>query len=305
MTGNGGNGRTGIHDVGRQIRSLQRRSEAAVTRSLLLGIFTLGLIAQFVPAVGDALEGKAFLGGALLSLVGYVLYGKLVDLDATLEQHPGSDALLSSPNELDDYYDRAFAQRTLRLCFIGYTGETVFNAFIQRLDRLSQGRGNVRAITIHVLVPDYSRPMAPPCRADTSRGAVRDDAEFRRHQWELSRQLADRLQGAADHLHQRTGVRTEVRVRQYLGSPMLKLYLLDDKEAFLGLYDELAAKAFPFDPVAADRRTVHDPQGYDTALLHWHREQGEVAAAAVRSCALFFANRWQIAEDLTHIPPEI
>ncbi|MFF5307436.1 hypothetical protein ACFY5F_49615 [Streptomyces sp. NPDC013161] len=44
--------------------------------------FTLGLLAQFVPTVSDALTGKAALGGALLAVVGYVLYDNVQSLMA-------------------------------------------------------------------------------------------------------------------------------------------------------------------------------------------------------------------------------
>jgi hypothetical protein len=53
--------------IGPRLRRFQERFEPLVTRLLLLGIFVTGLTAQFVKPVGDALEGKAYLGGALLS----------------------------------------------------------------------------------------------------------------------------------------------------------------------------------------------------------------------------------------------
>lgn len=59
--------------VAQRLRRMQERFEPLVTRVILGGIFVIGLAAQFVPSVGDAIEGKAYLGGALLSLVGYVL----------------------------------------------------------------------------------------------------------------------------------------------------------------------------------------------------------------------------------------
>ncbi|MEV7861223.1 hypothetical protein AB0O86_20925 [Streptomyces hirsutus] len=60
--------------VGQRPRRFQERFEPAVTRVVLPAICATGLTAQFVQPVGDALEGKAFLGGALFSLVAHVLY---------------------------------------------------------------------------------------------------------------------------------------------------------------------------------------------------------------------------------------
>src|SRR5690242_15315510 len=75
-------------DVIERLKRLRARYEPAVTRILLLGFFGTGLIAQFVKPVGDALQGKVFLGGALLSLVGYVLYDSVKDLTVSLRMPP-------------------------------------------------------------------------------------------------------------------------------------------------------------------------------------------------------------------------
>ncbi|MGD1219410.1 hypothetical protein AB9Q10_13370 [Streptomyces krungchingensis] len=53
------------------------KAESLIIRILLTILFTFGLLAQFVPTVGEALEGNTFVGGAVLSFVGYVLYSAL------------------------------------------------------------------------------------------------------------------------------------------------------------------------------------------------------------------------------------
>lgn len=79
------------------------RAEGMVTKVLLLAIFLIGLIAQFVKPVGDALEGKAYLGGALLSLVGYVLYAEVQRLNAAHEtQRDGTGALRVAAQRLEE-----------------------------------------------------------------------------------------------------------------------------------------------------------------------------------------------------------
>ncbi|MEU9243927.1 hypothetical protein [Streptomyces sp. NPDC048385] len=82
MSGRSG-GSAGADGMSR-LRRFQERVEPVVTRVLLLGIFVTGLTAQFVKPVGDALEGKAYLGGALLSLVGYVLYDQVKELTSSV-----------------------------------------------------------------------------------------------------------------------------------------------------------------------------------------------------------------------------
>ncbi|MEV8546159.1 hypothetical protein [Streptomyces sp. NPDC051572] len=56
-----------------------KKAEVLIVRILLSVTFALGLLAQFVPKVGDALQGATFLGGALLSFVGFALYSVLRD----------------------------------------------------------------------------------------------------------------------------------------------------------------------------------------------------------------------------------
>lgn len=283
--------------LGRRIQSLQSRYESVVTRSILIGIFGLGLVAQFVPSLGNALAGKAYLGGSLLSLVAYVLYSKLGELNTALEQQPSSGAVLDTPEELGVHYESAFAKRSVRLRFIGYTGETVFEAFIRRLDRLSREPGATRDISIQILIPDYSRPMAPPCRPAPEPVRSEDDPEFRYQQWNLSSSLADRLHGAARNVEQQTGIRTTVDIRTYAGSPQHKIYLLGDKDVFLGPYDDLAEKPFPYHLPAVQQHVVYDPQGYQTRLQHWNAEDGDESAAWVRSYDRMFAQWWGIAQD--------
>ncbi|MEV6297213.1 hypothetical protein AB0M41_44080 [Streptomyces sp. NPDC051896] len=69
-----------------------------MTRLFLLGVFVVGLAAQFFTPLGDALQGKAFLGGALLSLVAYVLYDAVKDLAAALRLPARSQVASSELN---------------------------------------------------------------------------------------------------------------------------------------------------------------------------------------------------------------
>ncbi|MEU6323688.1 hypothetical protein [Streptomyces sp. NPDC047009] len=132
-----------------------------MTQLFLLGIFVVGLTAQFVTPLGDALQGKAFLGGALLSLVAYVLYDAVKDLDASLRQPARSRV---GPGELGRFVREAFRARTLEITFLGYTGETIFGALYSRLEELLDDPGRTRRVCVRVLVPDFGQPMTVPSR---------------------------------------------------------------------------------------------------------------------------------------------
>jgi len=124
-----GGGRLPEESVGDRLKRFQARYEAVITRLLLLGIFVTGLLAQFVKPVGDALEGKAFLGGALLSLVAYVLYDTVKDLAATLRVPTRAQV---KSRDLGSFVSEAFDARNVEISFLGYTGETLYHALHHR-----------------------------------------------------------------------------------------------------------------------------------------------------------------------------
>ncbi|MFC7511514.1 hypothetical protein ACFQV4_16590 [Streptomyces thermocarboxydus] len=132
-----------------------------MTRVILGGIFVTGLVAQFVKPVGDAIQGKAYLGGALLSLVGYVLYDAVKELSTSTRQPVR--ALVGS-SELGGFVSEAFKARKVEISFLGYTGETLYNELYHRLRALSDAPGQVRDVTVRMLVPDFEQPMTVPAR---------------------------------------------------------------------------------------------------------------------------------------------
>ncbi|WP_123976012.1 hypothetical protein [Streptomyces sp. Ag109_O5-1] len=84
-------------------------------RILLLGAFVTGLTAQFVKPVGDAPEGKACLGGALLSLVGYVLYDQVKELTSSVR---APARVLVNSSQLDGFVGEAFEARSVEISFL-------------------------------------------------------------------------------------------------------------------------------------------------------------------------------------------
>lgn len=69
-------------------------AESFVTRLFLAAVFVVGVVAQFVKPVGDALQDKVYLGGALLTVVGYVLYAEVQRLHAAHRSQRESEEAL-------------------------------------------------------------------------------------------------------------------------------------------------------------------------------------------------------------------
>ncbi len=282
MSGRSG-GSAGADGMSR-LRRFQERVEPVVTRVLLLGIFVTGLTAQFVKPVGDALEGKAYLGGALLSLVGYVLYDQVKELTSSVRAP--TRALVSS-TQLGSFVSEAFEARRVEISFLGYTGETLYNTLYHRLEDLLDHPGPTRRVLVRMLVPDFGQPMTVPSKVGEQDVPV-DDPDFRQRMEQRCREYDGILSELAERLTAAGRVRVECEYRLYPGIPRDKICIFNRQQVLHGLYD-----------LSARMRLHHlgdeyyDPKGYRTDLNVWSREG--VAEAAVANWAKHFDDLWSLA----------
>ncbi|MFJ9708258.1 hypothetical protein [Streptomyces sp. NPDC101234] len=266
-------------------RRFQERVEPVVTRALLLGIFVTGLMAQFVKPVGDALEGKAYLGGALLSLVGYVLYDQVKELTSSVRAP--ARALVNS-SQLDSFVSEAFEARSVEISFLGYTGETLYHALFHRLEDLSDRPGPTRRVSIRMLVPDFGQPMTVPAKVGDLDMPV-DDVDFRKRMEQRCREYDGILSELAERLTAGGRVSVECEYRFYPGIPRDKICIFNRRQVLHGLYD-----------LSARTRLHHmgdeyyDPKGYRTDLNVWSRDGA--AEAAVATWTKHFDDLWHLAK---------
>ncbi|MCL8014984.1 hypothetical protein [Streptomyces sp. AS02] len=283
----GGGSRRPDEGVGERLKRFQARYEPIATRLLLLGIFVTGLTAQFVRPVGDALEGKAFLGGALLSLVGYVLYDTVKDLAASLRTPTRAQV---KSRDLGTFVTEAFEARNVEISFLGYTGETLYNALYHRLEGFLDDPGPTRRVSVRFLIPDFRQPMIVPSRVGVD-GVPVDDEEFRKR-LELKCQDYDRsLSAIAQRLTMVGRVTVECEYRFYPGIPRDKVCIFNRELVLHGLYD-MAARTMGFGP----EPEYYDPKGYRTDLNVWSREDSDDAKAAVATWNKHFDDLWGLAE---------
>ncbi|MEJ8635832.1 hypothetical protein [Streptomyces sp. MS2.AVA.5] len=267
----------------------QERTESAVTRWLLVAIFGLGLVAQFVKPVGDALQDKAFLGGALLSLIGYALYSSVQRLIAVSK--PAVRDRVGS-GELAEHLEDAFDERKVRIGFIGYTGETLVDQLARRLERLKTHPGPTRNVEVRILLPDFWEPNVLPGKL-TAEGEVEDDPEFRAYLQSKIKDYRDSLERIKRVLDRAGVVDLEVEFRFFRMPALLKLYLLNDQLVFEGYYNKLEKTDFPFG-ASADRRIL-DPQGYNSTLTRWHPSGGKDAMEAIQAWREYFEEVWGLS----------
>ncbi|MFI5885295.1 hypothetical protein [Streptomyces sp. NPDC051554] len=282
----GGSGGMPENTVGERLKRFQARYQSTVTRLLLLVVFVIGLIAQFVKPVGDALQGKVFLGSALLSVVAYVLYDKVNDLDASLRLP--SRAQVKS-RELGTFVTEAFRARTVEISFLGYTGETLYNELYHRLEGLHEDPGPTRHVVVRFLVPDFRAPMTVPSRVGAD-GLPVDDEEFRRRIEVKCREFDQRLSAIAQRLTSVGRVTAACEYRFYPGIPRDKICIFNRELVLHGLYD-VSARTMGFSP----EPDYYDPQGYRTDLNIWSREDTDDAKAAIVTWNRHFDALWELA----------
>ncbi|MGV9994111.1 hypothetical protein [Streptomyces sp. NPDC003374] len=275
---------SGESGMGR-LRRVQERYEPVVTRALLLAIFATGLVAQFVKPVGDALEGKAYLG-ALLSLVGYVLYDQVKELSSSVRV---PTRVLVSSSEMGTFVREAFQARKVEISFLGYTGETLYNALYHRLEDLFDSPGPTRRVTIRMLVPDFGLPMSVPSRVGPD-DSPQDDPDFRKRMEGRCREYDSILLELAERLTAAGRVVVECEYRLYPGIPRDKICIFNRQRVLHGLYD-----------LSARMRLEHmgpefyDPKGFKTDLNVWSREGTAAAEAAVATWNKHFDDLWTLA----------
>ncbi|AKJ12326.1 hypothetical protein ABB07_20520 [Streptomyces incarnatus] len=272
--------------LGPRLRRFQERFESLITRVLLLGIFATGLTAQFVKPVGDALEGKAFLGGALLSLVGYVLYDQVKELSAAVRVP--SRALVNS-SQLGSFVSEAFEARKVEISFLGYTGETLFNELYHRLEGLLYNPGPIRRVSIRMLVPDFGRQMTVPSKVGDDDAPV-DDPDFRKRMEERCREYDGILSELAERVTAEGRVVVECEYRFYPGIPRDKICIFNRQQVLHGLYD-LSARM----RLHQMGDEYYDPKGYRTDLNVWSRKGSAAAEAAVSTWIKHFDCLWALA----------
>ncbi|MGW7540987.1 hypothetical protein ACWGKQ_07675 [Streptomyces sp. NPDC054770] len=273
-------------DVGvSRLRRFQERVEPVVTRVLLLGIFVIGLTAQFVKPVGDALEGKAYLGGALLSLVGYILYDQVKELTSSVR---APARVLVNSSQLGNFVEEAFQARRVEISFLGYTGETLHNTLYHHLDDLFDHPGSTRRVLIRMLVPDFDKPMTVPSKVGEG-GKPVDDLEFRKRLERRCREYDGVLSQLAEQLTAAGRVQVECEYRLYHGIPRDKICIFNRQQVLHGLYD-LSAR-MRLDHTGDE---YYDPKGYRTDLNVWSREGA--AEASVANWTKQFDDLWNLAE---------
>jgi DNA-binding transcriptional regulator YhcF (GntR family) len=165
------------------------------------------------------------------------------------------------PVGLRPHVERAFAQDHVTIDFAGFSGETLHGVVQEPLDKIRIGRLTPESITIRMLLPDTSAPMAIPCNADD----LTDSPAFRERTADIMRRHTHAIIDNITELGE-LGLVKEVsaEVRVHRAAPLFKLYVLNNQEAFFGFYP-VREHTFTLN---GQPHTIYDLMGKDAILFH-------------------------------------
>ncbi|MFI2203643.1 ATP/GTP-binding protein [Streptomyces sp. NPDC020192] len=295
------------------------RAEGTVSKIVLLAVFGLNLVAQFVKPLGDALQGNVYIGGALLSLVGFLLYSEVQRLNSAHEtqrevtaelretvralsgqvsrlgeaQRSAAGAPISQNQVLAEFHSALRDRERVEFRVMCFTGETLVTSLKEFLQALPANER--REVTVRFLVPDFLQEMDVPGQVVDGRAC--DSPEFRAFLDDQVRRYERDLKQTKVRMRDRGQGNLHVGFQVLHFTPGEKLYLIDDSFMAEGAYDK--AVLWPEE----NGRKVLDLIGNEVMLTGWRWDDGQRARDTISRKREYFDTLWDQARSLTAPAP--
>jgi hypothetical protein len=164
------------------------------------------------------------------------------------------------PVGLRPHIERAFEAPHVSIDFAGFSGETLYNAIPETLDKVRIGRLTPESLRLRIMISDMTQPMAIPCRAEDRA----DDPAIRARSQRITERSIHAIKDAVQELADLDLVKsasTEIRVHG--AAPLFKLFIINDEEAFFGFYPVVEHT------VSVDGKplAIYDAMGKDAILF--------------------------------------
>jgi DNA-binding transcriptional regulator YhcF (GntR family) len=203
------------------------------------------------------------------------------------------------PADLGTHLDIAFAGQDVVLDFAGYTADPLKSALREPLEKIRQGRLTPKTVHLRMLLADLSRPIALPAR---TAAAGADEPNVRAHFERLSDAHTLEVTGTIEQLRDLSLVKqATVQIRVHGSAPLVAMYLVNDKELFLGLSRVVERR------VKIDSKTVkvHEPTIDNTELVNHsaNADPNSAGSRQVEQAAEWFDNIWS-SLGRPHQPPD-
>src|ERR1700733_8516566 len=183
---------------------------------------------------------------------------------------PPASVVLSTG--LRPYIERAFTAEHVIIDFAGFSGETLHGVLQETLDKIRTGEIKPESVSIRMLLPDTTRPMAVPCRVED----LADDPGYRARMHQVTGRHAYAILETVQELARLGRIKeASTEIHAYQVPPLFKLYLLNGDEAFFGLYP-LVEHAIPFPDGS---HPMYDLMGKDAVVFRHSKNTGDAADA--------------------------
>jgi hypothetical protein len=164
--------------------------------------------------------------------------------------------------------EQAFAREHVTIDFAGFSGETLHGVIQEPLDKIRIGRIRPASIAIRILLPDTTKPMVLPCRAED----LSDDPAYRERATRLTARHANAILDSVAELTRLGLLATATaEIRAHTCPPQFKLYILNGEEVFFGFYPIVKQRI----PLPGGDRDIYDLMGKDTVVFHHSVHSGQ------------------------------
>ena len=208
---------------------------------------------------------------------------------AAIEPHaqPTLTAVSTPSIGLRPFIERAFTREHVSIDFAGFSGETLHGVTQEPLDKIRLGHSKPKSLAIRLLLPDATRPMVLPCRSDD----LSDDPEFRDRALTIITRHAHAISDTVQELADMGLVENAaVQIRAHPCPPMFKLYILNNEEAFFGLYPIIEHTI----RLTSGPRAIYDLMGKDALVFHHSPDSGNPADQLyLEQARNWFDTMWQ------------
>ncbi|MFE0688997.1 GntR family transcriptional regulator [Streptomyces xiamenensis] len=192
------------------------------------------------------------------------------------------------PIGLRPHLEAAFEEQQVTIDFAGFSSETLHGAIQEPLDKVRSGRLTPQSITVRLLLPDSTAPMAVPVLVDE----LRDDSALRARAGQIAVTHAGGIKHSVEVLAELGLVQSaKVEIRVCRASALFKLYIVNGSEAFFGFYP-LRQRTME---VADEEKTFFDITGKDATLFHHSAGADELALGSqyVQQSQRWFDSVWE------------
>lgn len=190
----------------------------------------------------------------------------LLDRERLVVRRQGSGVFVRAQTErpvgLRPLIEVAFGQPKVTIDFAGLTGETLYNALSEVLDKVRAGRLTPESIRVRALIADTTQPMAIPRSAATDV----EDAEVWKREDRITRRSVGSLVDSVAELADLGLVKeATAEIRAHNLAPMFKVFILNGQEVFYGYY-EVTEHAVA---IGGSQVPIYDLLGKDSTLFHF------------------------------------